>query len=62
LRSGNSCCAAPWVASGSYSIECQLVSRRSAVARRSSLLSANNRAASQLYLEFCSDRAPPAIS
>ena len=61
LTSANRGRPAPAVASGTYPIECQLASRRAVAERRSSLRCASNRASSQLYLEFCSNRAPPAI-
>ena len=62
LRSANQCCPAPAVVSGPHSIECQLGSRRSVAEQRSSPLRAIGRASLQLYLEFCSNRAPPAFS
>jgi len=53
---------APAVASGSTPIECQLGSRRFVEERCSSLWARSNRASFQLFLEFCSNRAPPLLS
>ena len=61
LTSANRCRPTPALASGPYTIECPLASRRSVAARRNSLRCASNRVSSQLYLEFCSNRAPPVI-
>jgi len=62
LTSANRCGPAPAVASGTYTIEGQLEARRSVHELRNSLLLSTNRASSQLFLQFCSNRAPPAIS
>jgi len=53
---------APAVAAGSYTIESQPASRRSVEERRSSLLPRSNPVCSQLFLQSCSNRAPPAIA
>jgi hypothetical protein len=62
LTAANPGWPAPTVASGSYTVDCQPGSRRSVEGRRSSPLSRTNRIASPLFLQFCSNRAPPAIS
>jgi hypothetical protein len=62
LTSATPCRPAPAVGSGSYTIECQLASRRSAEQRRGPLAPRTNRVSSQLFLQHCSNRAPPTVS
>lgn len=53
---------APVIAPGSYTIACRDCSRRTLQEQRSSPLSADNGAPSQLFAPFGSNRAPPAVA